>query len=321
MSSRRVLQDLAHPVPPSSSSYDWSDPFPGEPIACSCHRAGSGHAALTQLLAIREGRGSQYCRWQLATLDGSLENELAEAACQIADSTMRWRCRGALHDYRLWRDAVSARVVLAGADRDMVLPFVHTLFGDRQRPNPEEHARGWVAEFIWFRIAAEMHVHPERVLRSLEGPSFHATEPGGDGLAIWQRTNDAVLTFCLWEIKNHVGISALSDTVSRAYQQLDTRATEYLAKFTAVQAVARVDPEVDEVYARLVDLWVDNSDRSGAGVAVATHAQLAPSRCFSTMHNHFPGRTGPGQLEGIVVAIADFVTFTRDVRERVWTAL
>jgi hypothetical protein len=178
-----------------------------------------------------------------------------------------------------------------------------------------------VAEFIWFRIAAEMCIRDDRVLQGLEGPSFHATEPGGDGLAIWQRTNDGALTFCLWEIKNHVGISPLNNTVSRAYHQLDTRATEYLAKLTGVQAVARDDPGVDELYARLVDLWVDNSDRSGAGVAVATHAHFAPTRCFSTMQNHFPGRTGPGQLEGFVVAIADFGVFTRDVRERVWTAL
>ena len=315
------MASQAHTLPISSSPAEWRDPFPGEPIACTCHRGGGHHAPLSELLAIRQGRGSRHCRWQLGTLDASRENELAEAACQVADSTMRWRCRGAPHDYRVWRDAVNDGTVLAGANRDKVVPFVYTLFGERQRPKPEEHARGWVAEFIWFRIAGEMGVHAERVLQRLEGPSFHATEPGGDGLAVWQRTADGTLTFCLWEIKNHVGDSALSATVARAYHQLDTRATEYLAKLTGVEAVARADPEVDKLYARLVDLWVDNSDRAGAGVAVATHAPLAPSRCFSTMHNHFPSRTGPWQLEGIVVAIADFAAFTRDVRERVWIAL
>jgi hypothetical protein len=215
---------------------------------------------------------------------------------------------------------VTAGVVLDGNDREKVVPFVQTLFGLPGRAGPEEHARGWLAEYVWYQLSAELDDAPERLLR-LEGPSFHATEPGGDGLAVWARGADGLLAFCLWEIKSHIGAAAISSTVGRAYRQLGTRATEYLAKLTSIEAVARVDPALDELYAGLVDLWVDRSDRAGAGVAVATHAHLAPARCFSTMERHFPGRTSPGQLQGLIAAIGDFANFTRDVRERVWMPL
>ncbi len=311
---------LTHPTVPSISSA-WCDPFPGDSIACSCGRSGEPHAPLAELLSITRKNGSGRCPWHLGILNESCDAQIAEAACLVADSTMRWRCRGALGDYRLWREAVNSGNALSGRDKEKVLPFVQTLFGDRQNPKPEEHSRGWVAQFIWFRLAAEMHTHPERVLLSLEGPNFHATEPGGDGLAIWRRTQDNVLTFCLWEIKSHVGVAPMSNAVSRAYKQLDARATEYLAKFTAIQTVARDDPQIDDLCANLVDLWINNSFQSGAGVGVATHAPLAPSRCFSTMHKHFPALSSPGQLEGVVAAIADFGVFTRNVRERIWIAL
>jgi hypothetical protein len=276
---------------------------------------------LAVLLQVNDGRGSRYCHWQLAKLDTTRPDDLNVAACLVADSAMRWRCRGAGQSYQLWRDAVNGHRQLANTDRERVAPFVFTLFGDRNKPKPEEHARGWVAQFLWFRLSAELDRHPDRSLRRLEGPGFHITEPGGDGLAIWERTADGLLVFNLWEIKNHVGVSPISGTIGRAYRQLDGSATKYLAKLTSVEAVAREDPTMNALYAQLVDLWVDYSDRAGAGVAIATHGHRAPSRCFTTMHDHFPGRTGPHQLEGLVAAVGDFSAFTLDVRERIWTPL
>lgn len=296
------------------------DPWPELPIACTCDLAGSQHPTLSALLAVRLAGGSRSCRWHLGKLDSDRDAELGQAACSVADGTMRWRCRGARQTYEAWRTAVTSGVALEGKDREKVVPFVQTLFGLPGRARPDEHARGWLAEYVWYQLSAELDDVPERLIR-LEGPSFHATEPGGDGLAVWARVADGLLAFCIWEIKSHIGAAGISSTVGRAYRQIGTRATEYLAKLTGIEAVARADPALDELYAGLVDLWVDCSDRAGAGVAVVTHAHLAPARCFSTMYHHFPGRTSPGQLQGLVAAIGDFATFTRDVRERVWTPL
>lgn len=226
---------------------------------------------------------------------------------------------------RIWllprlRDAITNRRPLTDAAKKKVVPFLRTVFGVPGSPQPTTHVCGWVAEFLWYRLTEELGDQPERKLRRLEGPGFHATEPGGDGLAVWERGRDGVLTFCLWEIKNHVGNSALTGTIGGAYKQLDGRATEYLAKLTSVAAAAEDGPEMGALYADLVNLWVDDSDRAGAGVAIGTHSRLAPQRCFTTMQRYFPGKQNPSQLEGLIAAVANFDTFAKDVQERIWIA-
>jgi hypothetical protein len=221
----------------------------------------------------------------------------------------------------LWRNAVLASQPLAGADRRKVVPFIKTVFGEPGAALPDEHVSGWIAEFLWYRLAQEMSSRPGGTLQDIHGPGFHATEPGGDGLTVWRREDSGVLTFCLWEIKNHVGTSTLSKTVGRAYAQLHERAEEYLAKLTGISAASGDESDVAELYGDLVNLWVDGSDRAGAGVAVGTHSYLAPHRCFSTMHNHFPALQGEWQLEGLIAAVARFDQFAAMVKEQVWKAL
>ena len=219
--------------------------FVSESAACTCQRRGDIHTPLKDLLSVTTGKGAKLCHWQIGRLEPSREESLQDAACQIADAAMRWRCRGAVGNYRLWRDAVNGGSRLYGADLRKVLPFVTTAFGTAATPKPEAHLCGWVAEFVWYQLAQEINIRSGRRLRRLEGPSFHATEPGGDGLTVWELETDATLTFCLWEIKNHVGESALSATVGRAYQQLEERATEYLAKLTEIAAAASAEDGVD----------------------------------------------------------------------------
>jgi len=174
---------------------------------------------------------------------------------------------------------------------------------------------------VWFQITLELPDRPGRTLRRVEGPSFHATEPGGDGLAVWERLADEAMTFCLWEIKSYTGAKAVAATLRRAYGQLSERSMEYLAKLTGIEAAAREDPRIDDLYANLLELWTAESDRRAAGVAVATGSSFASASGFATMAKHLPGFTQDWQLEGLIAAIGDFKQFTFDVRERVWNVL
>jgi hypothetical protein len=165
----------------------WHDPFPKEPLGCSCYRSGKIHLALGELLTLTPGRGSKSCHWQLATLPTSETQTLDEAACLVADGTMRWRCRGSINTYTAWRDAINSGVSLDAKTRQRVIPFVKTLFGEPGSPSLDVHLRGWIAEFIWFRLSSELNSADGRDLVLLEGPSFLVTEPGGDGLAVWRQ--------------------------------------------------------------------------------------------------------------------------------------
>ncbi|WP_165825661.1 hypothetical protein [Actinomycetospora cinnamomea] len=223
--------------------------------------------------------------------------------------------------YPLWREAVQAGATLDLRDQKRITPFIGTGFGTPATPKPDSHVCGWVAEFLWYCISAEERHREGRSLARLEGPGLHATEPGGDGLAIWRKEHGGELSFCLWEIKNSVGSAAVSATVKRAYDQLGDRATEYLAKMTAIAASLDYDPQMQQLYAGLVDLWVDDDEQSAAGIAVGTHSAKAPQQCFSTMHQYFPGKRRDWQLEGLVVAISDFESFSEEVRANVWSVL
>lgn len=331
MRSRTAI--TGRPSPPSDAAYvehDEAQPGAGTAApqqnyatgkACTCHRVGGLHESLTGLLTVRTGPETAICRWRAGVLLDDNTAALDEAACIVADLAMQWRCRGAEKSYELWRDAVNRKAPLDEKGKGRVVPFFSTVFGVPGKPRPPEHLCGWVAEFVWYQLTREALGDPNRVLYHLEGPGFHATEPGGDGLAVWRRNSDDQLTFCLWEVKNHVASAAVTGTISRAYRQLGERATEYLAKLTGVSALRDDDDELRQFYSDLVEMWVDDSERSGVGIAVGTHSRLTPDSAFSTMHKYFPGKQRPWQLEGLIAGIGDFDKFANSVKERVWTAL
>ena len=161
------------------------------------------------------------------------------------------------------------------------------------------------------------HVPHGRALVHLSPPSFHVTGPGADGLAVYSTASQ--LIFRLWEIKKHHGAAHVSSTVSRAYSQLDERATEYLAQLTGL--ADQYDGALGDLLARLVDYWIEADACAGAGVAVSTSNAKHPKKCFSTMGKTFPQFSDVGQLEGLVVGLAELPTFASRVRETVWSVL
>jgi hypothetical protein len=260
----------------------------------------------------------------LAELPASNAFELSIAACLVADAAVRWRCKGADSIYTLWRDAIGAGVSLVGAELEMVSPFLDHAFGLPSKPRDEVHRRGWLAEFLWFSLAGHVGTTASRSLVRIEGPDWHATKPGRDGLAIW-RTTDGDLEFRLWEMKQYTGSrsNGVGAAVGAATSQLKESALEYLAEATSIAAAAGAESgeEVRQLYGNLVGLWVGGSPKAGVGISVATSEAQVPKSCFSRVQSAFPRLSSPGQIEGLIAAFADFPAFADDVRNRVWTPL
>lgn len=264
-----------------------------------------------------ERRGSaNRCRWLRGKLSAPADANRQTAVAIVADTAVKWQCRGAVQHYDAWHGAVAQATQLPPDAERKLVPFIKPAFGLPDAPPLADHLQGHVAECVWYILAKE-NVPPGLTLRSIEGPSFLVTTPGGDGLVVYKRA-DEVLIFRLWEIKKHDSTGGVSRTVSRALRQLDEKAEEYLAQLTTL--ANHYDQDVGELYAALSDRWLDRDERAGAGVAVSTSDQYLPRSCFGRMHTRFP-ELSVAQLGGLVVALGGFPAFATDVRDRIWSAL
>ena len=231
---------------------------------------------LSDALVLERRGADNRCQWLRGKLAAPAAANLQSAVAIVADTAVKWQCRGAVQHYNAWRDAVAQGRQLAPRASRKLVPFIKPAFGLPDAPPPADHLQGHVAECVWYMLARE-NVPLGLTLRSIEGPSFLVTTPGGDGLAVYQRADD-LLMFRLWEIKKHDSTGGVSRTVSRALRQLDEKAEEYLAQLTTVANT--YDAELGQLYAALCDLWIDRDERAGAGVAVSTSDQYLPRSCF-----------------------------------------
>ena len=274
---------------------------------------------LTSLISVVEKpqSASNGCVWHLGTAIGLDPTQRAALAWIIAQAVMERRC-GASTALSIWRSAALSGNKLAGTDRAVVAAFVVGVFGLPEKPSSEDHLVGHVAEWLWYLNALET-VSATRAIKLLEPPKFNVTEPGADGFVVFSDITTGETSYRLWEIKKHTGTSHVSGTVATAYAQLSTNAMRYLAQQVSVHS-ERPGP-VGDLCKQLVDLWVECSDKAGAGVGVASGSTPPPTACFTTMGNHFPGFTKAGQLEGLLLVIEDFEELAREVRSYLWTVL
>jgi len=154
----------------------------------------------------------------------------------------------------------------------------------------------------------------------VEVPGFAAIDHGGDGLAIHRVAPDQLM-FRLWEIKKNTGGSSVSSTVNTAYSQLNSRATEYLARYTSIGQEMRDNPELAEFYGKLPELWIEAEPSAAVGVSVAINMENVPATAFTTFGTQFPRFVDPRRLKGMLTAIEDFASFSAKVQEAIWRGL
>jgi len=246
---------------------------------------------------------------------------LEALAKTLAERTMEHRCRGCPHHYRAWKQHLDGGPPPRGASEKALRDFIRPVFGLPEDPDDVQmdHMEGFVAQQLWYFLSLEARILSQETVVRVEPPGFTSTDPGGDGLVI-HRVPLGYLMFRLWEIKKCTGQSTVSSSVSRAYSQLGAKATEYLARYTAIgQEIS--DPQLAEFYGQLIDLWVDARPEAAAGVSVAASVDHIPKRCFTTFGQRFPAFADPVRLRGMLTAIGDFSGFALAVREFIWIGL
>ena len=256
--------------------------------------------------------------WALARHNDTFSN-VDDLARLLAELIMQHRCRGCPQYYRMWKQRLDGGESLSDPATEALSAFIKPVFGLPESPDsvPQAHMEGYVAEYLWYFLSLD-GLAGGNIVR-IEPPGFTATDPGGDGLIIHRHTSTDLM-FRLWEIKKCTGRSSVSPTVRNAYRQLDAKATEYLARYTAIgQEIA--DTTLSDFYGQLVDLWIDAKPEAAAGVSVATSLTRCPNRCFTTFGKKFPRFTTPVRLRGILTAIGDFTEFVNKVKEYIWTGL
>lgn len=275
---------------------------------------------LTPLLALQESPAESPVEYVIGgTL---LAGAAREAAAQLlADDAMAIAC-GKSEVLDWWRARRDGGPPRTGTQQQTVRTYVGIAFGHPGAKTNEHHVQGHVAELLWSRIIHERSVCRDgRQLVKAHPVKADPLEPGGDGLVVYQDPN-GVLVFRLWEIKKHEQQAAVSATINRASRQLSERGAEYLAKLAGPETL-EADSRLGQLYADMVELWFDRSDRAGVGVSVGTSKGREPSqpRAFGSIRTAFPEFTAPAQTEGVVVAIPDFAKFADRVKEIVWSGL
>jgi hypothetical protein len=240
----------------------------------------------------------------------------ASASLLVATHIARVRCGGAPQYFDAWLarhgggpphppDLLECLVAMVGSESIGLPPDGAS----------DLHVEGFVAEHIWHLLTVENALTfgvPVRV----DGPDWSVTDAGGDGLAIYR--SNGTLVFRLWESKAHTAEGTVREVVNGACRQVDSNALRYLARFSKVgQGLG--DPELQQFYGRLLELWRAAGREAGGGISVAT-ASDATADCFGNYPNYW-AFGHDDQRQGLVVTIEDYAAFAKQVRQELWNGL
>lgn len=274
--------------------------------------------ALTPLLSLIESPQSSPVHYVVGGVAMTAADR-ESAAWLVADDAMAVAC-GNSPALSWWRQRRDGGAQQTGSRLATIQTYVDIAF--KQNVN-RDHLQGHVAELLWSRLVQERRVSRDgRHLVRAHPVKADPLEPGGDGLVIYM-DGHGNLVFRLWEIKKHDATNRVSGTIRRASNQLLNRGHEYLAKLAGPETLIDHDGPLAQLYADMVELWFDRSERAGVGVSVGTSADQAPERAttFRSLQTAFPEFNHPGQVESIVIAIPDFAQFADRVKEIVWSGL
>lgn len=240
----------------------------------------------------------------------------ADAALLVATHIARERCGGAPQYFDAWLTRHDGGPPHSPELLDCLLAMVASeSIGKPPDGGSDEHIQGFVAEHIWHLLTMENALtfgDPVRV----DGPDWSVTDSGGDGLAIYR--SNGTLVFRLWESKAHTSAGTVRDVVNGACRQVDSNALRYLARFSKV-GQGLPDPELQNFYGRLLELWRAAAREAGGGISVAT-ASNATKDSFGSYPNYW-AFGHDDQRQGLVVTIEKYDDFAKQVRRELWKGL
>jgi hypothetical protein len=258
-------------------------------------------------------------KWTFACHDGEL-SPVDELARVLAIKIMEHRLRP--QHFQAWESRLNGGEPLPEKIKATILAFTKPAFGNPGEPDSIniEHLEGLVSQYLWYFVCKE--ISNETIVREIP-PGFKSTDPGGDALMI-HRLGDGHLRFRLWEIKklvrrNEDATATTNSTITRAYEQIRSNALEYLARYTSIGQ--ELEPELNDFFGNLVEMWLDATPEASAGVAINTSEACVASNSFHDFGEKFPEFVNPVRLLGIIAAVEDFALLTSKVREFVWKGL
>jgi len=246
-----------------------------------------------------------------------LDNHWELAALWVATHIVKIRTGGSPSFFDQWVDQLEG-VASAPPRRPQALSaYLHDDIGSPATPpNP-----------LLFRALLVVHVRHALVtelpsvagtLVHVEEPSWSATDSGGDGLAIYRNTGDE-LVFRLWESKWHGTQDSARDTARKAANQIRLKATHYLARLSKV-GERFDDPDLRDFCSRLVELWVNQDSRAGAGVAIAAQPAADRRDTFGVLAKHWAWFS-PHQREGLLAVVQSLNDFAETTLRYIWKGL
>jgi hypothetical protein len=240
----------------------------------------------------------------------------ASAALLVAAHIARVRCGGAPQYFDAWLARLAGGPAHPADLRECLVALVASeSIGMPPDGAIDEHIEGFVAEHIWHLLTLEDALTFSIPVR-VDEPDWSVTDSGGDGLAIY-RSNGA-LVFRLWESKAHTGEGTVRDVVNGACRQVNSNALRYLARFSKVgQGLG--DPELQQFYGRLLELWRAAAREAGGGISVATKSD-AIADCFGNYPSYW-AFAYDDQRQGLVITIEDYASFAKEVRQELWNGL
>ncbi|MHB0965812.1 MAG: hypothetical protein ACYC36_05085 [Bellilinea sp.] len=249
---------------------------------------------------------------------------LDDLAKTLAIAIVKSRCKRCEHHFQAWLAKVEKDIALPESSLAALRAFLIPTFGPpgiQFEGGQLNHLEGFIGEWLWYFLTLE---NPIDEIAYQIPPGFKSTDPGGDGFIV-HRLPNRLLMFRLWEIKKFSPTSydtsqRVVNTVKIAYSQLNLKALEYLARITATEQESE-DPELEEFFGRLPDLWVDASPQAAAGVSIATSSNFVEEDCFDDFGTQFPRFTQPVRLRGMITGVLDFSKLSLLVQENVWKGL
>jgi hypothetical protein len=240
----------------------------------------------------------------------------ASAALIVGTHIARERCGGAPQYFDAWLARHGGGPPHPADLLDCLVAMVASeSIGLPPKGGSDQHIEGFVAEHIWHLLTMENALTfgvPVRV----DGPDWSVTDSGGDGLAVYRW--NGTLVFRLWESKAHTADGTVRDVVNGACRQVNSNALRYLARFSKVgQGLG--DPEFQQFYGSLLELWRAAAREAGGGISVAT-ASDATADCFGNYPNYW-AFGHDDQRQGLVVTIEDYAAFAKQVRQELWNGL
>jgi hypothetical protein len=247
----------------------------------------------------------------VARLDESRVHEAAEV---IARGVARRRIGVNARLYAVW----SVRSAGDGPDpdaRDLQLLVAGLLqnIGTPTEPASLNHLHGLVAEELWMELVSEVAIGLG-VPVLVEGHDYSVTDPGGDGLTIYQL--DHGFAFRLWESKYHGTPTQVRETVNEACRQVRDRSLSYLSRFSKIAQTVEEDAALAGFFAILPELWVNDDPSAGVGIAIGASSDAPSDDCFAGMPNFFG--FAPARQQGHLSSVPGFQELAMRVRACIW---